>query len=218
MKKSTDPQSLKMKLLIYFALSVFPLLSFCQDFEGIVEYEMTYFSKNAKLKVANLEKEMGTHSHVYYKNGFYKDITNSDYYALNIFRHDKSNIYYQHKNDDTLRVVSVISKEPIPLEYEIFEDAETILGVVCDKLVIKNKYGTKTYYYSSKYSQDPKFYKNYTISSKAKIAALMKAIYLKLEVESPYYNVTILAKKVIPMKLKKKEFEIPKGIPIKMEE
>lgn len=192
--------------------------SFAQDFEGYIEYEIAYKVHTPTISIESLEQNFGTKSRTYFKNGFYKEITNSTYYSFQLFRYDKSEIYFTHEVDDTLRISSIEAKDKNQkFEYEVFENAATVLGINCHKLVVKDGFGTKSYYYSSKYSLDAEFYRGFTSSNKDKILDLMEAVYLKLDMEYPYYTVFIEATKIKREKLNPTCFQIPKSKNFKYE-
>ena len=88
--------------------------------------------------------------------------------------------------------------------YEISKKTDTILGYVCDQLAVKDKYGTKTYYYSSELSLNPSYYKNFTSSNKDKIVSLMQAVYLRLDMSFPEISVQHLIYKMDTWNVKKR--------------
>ncbi len=199
-------------ILIATSLIIFNInFSFSQDFEGIIKYDVSYIAKKDYVSVDFLEKEMGTKTITYIKNGFYKELTNSRVMGFLRYCHKEDKIYFSdYEGSDTIKYFSCILDEKGKFEYEIFEKTDTILGEICDKLVVKDNYGTKTYYYSSQYSLNPAFYKNYTLSNKYEILKLMKSIYLKLEMEYEPYIVSIEATEIERKKLKRKILKLPK--------
>jgi hypothetical protein len=68
----------------------------------------------------------------------------------------------------------------------------------------------KTYYYSSMYSLDPEFCKNYTISKKYEIMKIMKSVYLRLEMEYDSLIVNIKAISIKKTQLENDVFNIPR--------
>lgn len=191
----------------------FVMISFCysQHFEGIVEYEMHYIPTSDRYTTELMEEAFGKRTKTFFKDGFYKELTDSKFMSYQLFRYDKNKIYYKHTtNDDTLRYISTISTNKSNFKYDLYTKSDTVLTIVCDKLVVRDDYGTKTYYYSSDYSLNPEFYINFTISNKYEIVKLMKSIYLKLEMEYQDFVVEITAKEITRKKLKKKVFKLTK--------
>lgn len=201
---------MKKLLYIIFALINF---AFCysQDFEGVIEYKTNFIPKSNEYTVQFLEAEFGKKITTYIKNGFYKEVTEAKFMSYQLFRYDKNRIYFKNEiEDDTLKYTSTIAKQKSDFTYDIFKKSDTILNVVCDKLVYKDNYGIKTYYYSSEYSLDPEFYKDYTYSNKYDKVKLLKSIYLKLVMEYEPFIVEITATSIKRKKLRKKVFKIPK--------
>ncbi|OUS00725.1 hypothetical protein A9Q86_08165 [Flavobacteriales bacterium 33_180_T64] len=200
-----------MKPKLFLIVFLIATALYSQDFEGVVTYKVEYPKNNSSLTEQELKKELGTAVTTYFKNGFYKEHTNSKFMSYQLFRHTDSLIYY--KNDsksDTLLFYRADTKTGEEFSYEIEKKTDTILGYICDKLSIKDKYGTKTYYYSSKLSLDPNYYKSFTISNKDKVVMLMQAIYLRLEMSYSALSIDIIATDIKRKKLKKSTFRIPK--------
>ncbi|WP_274475704.1 hypothetical protein [Mangrovimonas aestuarii] len=186
-----------------------------QDFEGIIEYKLEYESKTSTISVEDLEKELGTKAITYFKNGNYMETTDSNFMNFQLYRHSDKRIYFKNKTDrDTLRYVSTVSNVKEPFEYTIVKQSDTILGVVCDKLIINDNQGTKIFYYSSKLPLNPKHYENFNLFNKDDIVAIMEAVYLKMELEYPLFNVVMEAKNIDKKKLSSKYFEVPKYVAI----
>lgn len=187
------------------------LLGFSQDFEGAIEYKISNTSNHPSATIQSLEEHMGTQSICYFKKGNYKEITNSVYMGFNLFRPDKKRVYYKHNlKDDTLRYTITSSKPKSKFTYDIYENTDTILGVICNRLVVNEEHVIKTYYYSNEYSLNPKHYKSFTLFNKYEIVKLMKAVYLKCILDYRYYTIDIEATKITRMKLPRGTFEIPK--------
>ena len=172
---------------------------------------MTYVPKSYQYTLSFLEKELGKNVTSYFKNGYYKEITNSNFMGFQLFRHEENKIYYKHSlKDDTLWYSSTIAEHNIEFNYEIVENADTILGVSCDKLIYKDSSGTKSYYYSSEYSLDPEYYRNFTYYNKYEVLKLMRAIYLQFEMETALFKLKVTAINIKRKKLKDRIFRIPK--------
>jgi agmatine/peptidylarginine deiminase len=184
---------------------------YSQDFEGIITYKIEYTSNNTKLSDKELQEEMGTDVTTYFKNGYYKEDTNSQFMSYQLYRHKDTLVYFKNNTkSDTLYFHKTTAKADVDFSYEISKKTDTILGYVCDQLAVKDKYGTKTYYYSSELSLNPSYYKNFTSSNKDKIVSLMQAVYLRLDMSFPEISVHIIATDVRRKKLKKSTFKLPK--------
>ena len=185
--------------------------SYSQDFEGEIKYELNYISKSSQYTLEIMQNEFGTETTTYIKNGFYKEITDSKFMSYQLFRYVDNRIYFQHKvKSDTLWYSLTISEQKLDFKYEIHEKSDTILNIVCDKLIYQDEYGIKTYYYSSDYSLNPELYKDFTYSNKYEILKLMKSVYLKLVMEYEPFIVEITATDIKRKVLNDKVFDLPK--------
>jgi hypothetical protein len=207
-----------MKILLTFIICLNLNLTFSQSFEGIVDYELSYISKSPKYSVEFMEKEFGTNVRVFFKDGYYKELTDTKYMSLQLYRNDENRIYYKHEiEDDTLRYFPAIKNLNETFDYKLEKDKEVILSKLCNKLIVNDSYGTKTYYYSSDYPIDPELFKEYTYANKYEILKIMRAIYLKLVMEYEPFTVTYIATDIKPKRLRNKEFKIPNYEYIKRE-
>lgn len=198
----------------WFVISLFflSLNSYSQDFEGIIEYKMSYTLKSDRYSIDFLEKEMGKNVKIFFKNGFYKELTDSKFMYFQLFRYSDNRIYFKNQpKNDTLYYRSTLADHTSNFDYVIQKKADTLLGVVCDKLTITDNFGTKTYYYSSEYSLDPEYYKNFTFINKYEIVKLMKAVYLKLVMDLEFFKVEIKATNIERKKLPDKVFALPEN-------
>lgn len=200
-----------MKKLIFLVITFLPIIAISQDFEGIIEYDISYSNNKTSLSVKSLEEKLGKYVTSYLKNGYYLELTDSEFMSYQLYSYKDNMIYY--KNDiksDTIFYKATNIKSDISLDYKIEKNVDTILGYVCDKIIITDKYSTKEYFYSNKLSLDPAYYKNFYYINKNEIVALMKAYYLRLSMTYNSFTVDIKAKNIIHKKLKKRVFKLPK--------
>ncbi|WP_298903922.1 hypothetical protein [uncultured Psychroserpens sp.] len=200
-----------MKLRWSFIVCLMTLTMHAQDFEGVITYKSEYPINKTALSNDELKKELGTDVTTYFKNGYYKELTNSRFISYQLFRHNDSMVYYKHNiKSDSLFYSKVNTDKKETFSYKIEKRTDTILGYICDKLIVEGGYGTKTYYYTSELSLNPEYYKNFTIGNKYDIMKLMKAIYLKLEMTYDAISVRVVATEVKKQKLENSVFDIPK--------
>jgi hypothetical protein len=180
------------------------------DFEGTIIYEYDYFPKDEAYDKQEMAEQFGQHATTYFKNGFYKEVSDAVIMDYQLFRNDDSAYYFQNGGSkDTLWKMNVGMVENQEFSYEIQKNADTIMGYQCDALKVKDQYGTKTYYYNRTIATDPKQYANFKGSNKNKIVAIMESLYLKLEMEYDLYTVKVVAKKVERMPLDEETFQLP---------
>ncbi len=200
-----------MKQVLTILIFLFTSSIFSQDFEGVVTYNINYTVNTPELSIEELKTTMGVDVVTYFKDGAYLEKTNSTFMSYQQYTPKDTLVYFKNNiKSDTLFYYKVNTKTNATFTYQIEKETDTILGYVCDKLIINDKYGSKTYYYSNKLALNPEYYKFFLTSNKDKIVKLMQAIYLRLEMNFPAFTVDITATKVKRKKLKKSLFKLPK--------
>ena len=212
------------KLILMLSCVLSSTMFFTQDFEGFIKYKIDYYTRDNEYSIEYLEKEFGTKCTFYVKNGFFLDISNGSFGKHQLFRNDQQKLYYYGNNKsrvDTLFYTSSHCDDTIDYTYKIYRQSEVILGIMCDKLIEKSEYSTKTFFYSTEHSLNPDFFKNYTKLNSYERIKLMKSICLKLIYEHYNMDMVLTACKIKEKKLRKSVFQIPKynvlveGDPIK---
>lgn len=193
-------------------------ISYTQDFEGIIKYEYNYQPKTNEFSAEFLKKELGGNVISYVKNGFLKQISESEFMSLELYRYKDSKVYFMNGTEtDTLRFMDIKKKENISYKHEIVKNADTILNIVCDKLIYIDKYGKKEYYYSSKLSLNPKYYTNFNYSNQNEILKLTKAVSLKVVSNYNMFVVEKIAVDIKKVRLEDDTFNLPKHSVLKQE-
>ncbi|MBF7091812.1 hypothetical protein IUY40_09675 [Flavobacterium sp. ALJ2] len=196
------------KFLISFFLISLEL--YCQDFEGKIEYKISYKVISDKESEANLKRDLGTKITFVTKNGFYKEITDSEYMNYILYNPNENKLYFTDKLlPKTLFFYKGDKLPNTKIIYKIFKNAETILGHICNKLVYKTEKYEIAFYYSKDLKIDPKYFKNFTYLNKNKNTEIMKSIFLKQIVTTKNYIATTVASKIIFVKISDKEFIKP---------
>jgi hypothetical protein len=187
-------------------------LSFSQDFEGIINYDITYekIDENITVNIKELEEFLGKKSTFITKDGAYKQLSEGKFMAFQIYNPNESKLYYKDIiQSDTLYFNDLKKFENTEFEYEIIKNADTILNHVCHKLIYKNAESEEHYYFSSDLKQNPKYFQNFTVGNKNKLTELMKSVYLRYDVI--YYGISIksIATEIKHQKMNNTEFDIP---------
>jgi hypothetical protein len=195
---------------IFFLIFIIYLKSHTQNFEGKVEYKISYKVITDKESETSLEKDLGTKMTLTIKNGFCKEVTNSEYGNLNLFNPKENRLYFTDKFTPNTLYYYDGNKEPnTKATYEIIKNAETILGHLCDKLIYKTENYEIVYFYSEDLKSDPKYVKSFTYLNKNKKLEIMKAICLKQLIKTKNFIATMNAVKIIPVKVSDEEFIKP---------
>lgn len=187
-------------------------LSFSQDFEGVINYDITFekIGENNSINIKELEEFIGTKSKFITKNGAYKQLSEGKFMAFQIYNASESKLYYKDIiESDTLYFKDLTKFENTEFEYEIIKNADTILNHVCHKLIYKTAELEEHYYFSPDLKQSPKYFQNFTVGNKNKLTELMKSVYLRYDVI--YYGISIksIATEIKIQKINDTEFGTP---------
>ncbi|KFF06566.1 hypothetical protein [Flavobacterium reichenbachii] len=194
-------------LLFFFLIS---LKLYCQDFEGKVEYKISYKVISTKENEVNLKKDLGTKTTFIVKNGFYKEITDAEYMNYQLYNPKENRLYFTDKF--TPKTLYFYRGQKLPntkVEYKIIKNAETILGHICDVLIYKTDKYEIALYYSKDLKLNPEYFKNFTYLNRNKKAQIMKSIWLKQIITTKDYVATLKASKIIFAKISDSEFIKP---------
>ena len=185
---------------------------YSQDFEGKIEYKLSYYQKDSKAIIDSPEiiKLLGDTSTFITKKGFYKQITNSQYMAFQLYDPKENRLYMKSKiESDTLFYIVTSKIKNTKFEYEIIKNADTILGHVCDKLSVRDSVGKQDYYFANDLKVSPEYFQNFTAFNKNKITDIMKSVFLRVD----YYFINFIARMeatvIIETKENNEEFLLP---------
>ena len=181
-------------------LSILTILIFSslssQHFEGVIQFDMTFESNTEIYYSEQLMDHFGSSMKGFYKDGYYKEVTNAKRFSEKLWRHEENSEYIRHKKGSDSLFVRECAVPTLPYTYEVSFDVDTVLGHVCDMVRFTQGTSVRDYYYSSSISTDVNFYKNYSRSNKNTIVNIMKAVPLKIVLYYEDFNLTIEAVKI----------------------
>jgi hypothetical protein len=195
----------------FFVLTITLNAQKTKEFEGVITYshQVTAISPDY-----NTERDygyIGKESDFYYKAGKYKWLNQNAFMQMDMFRNADTVEFLQMASTDTILFAkNNFSNEKI-LDYKIMKNADTVLGQVCNVLILKavsngNEW-TRRYSYSTNTSIDPNFFKNYKYNSTDFIYATIKALPLKIELIYKDRKITYTATNVQQKKIQDNFFE-----------
>jgi hypothetical protein len=201
---------------IFLLIFISTLKLYSQNFEGKVEYETSYKVISDKENETSLKKDLGTKMTLTIKNGFCKEVTNSEYGNLNLYYPKENRLYFTDKFAPKTLYYYDGNKEPnTKATYQVIKNGETILGHLCDKLIYKNEGYEVIYFYSKDLKSDPKYVKGFTYLNRNKKLEIMKSVCLKQIVKTKNFIATMKAVKIVPIKVNNEEFIKPQYTELK---
>ncbi len=184
-----------------------------QNFEGEIKYEIKYFriDNGKEVQHNDLKNIAGTKSILLVKNGYEKQITNSQHYSITVLSLSENRMYYKNSpKNDTLFFFDLNKFHNTPFDYEVIKNVDTIAGYPCNKLIYKNSGDNNmTFYYAPELSLDPKYYMNVRISNHNKLKEIMKSYFLRSDNYAGELVIRRVANEVIERKISDKELTLP---------
>jgi len=190
--------------------------SFCQDFEGVIDYTLSYASleKDSDANLEELIALFGTQSTFITKDGEYKQLSNGQFLNYLLYKPKTARLYYKDALDgDTLFYTNVNAYDNTDFDLRIFKNADTILGHPCHKLVYKTENVEEHYYFAPDLKINPVHYENHTYANKNKLVALMRSVYLRHEMRINGVLLKMIATEIQPFNIKDSVFAPPEDVP-----
>ncbi len=198
-----------MRKLVLLLLLISPIVCFSQIFEGKISYANSYKSKSPQLKDDQLGAMMGTTQDYYIKGGDYKSVFNGSFVKIQLYRNTENRSYTLTGKSDLLYWEDYSKNKDVATRFEVEKGKETIMGVLCDVLIVYTPKSKTAYYFNSKYGVNPDLFKQHAYGNWYYIISKTKALPLKTIYEDEQFILTSIAVNIAPMKLEANLFEVP---------
>lgn len=198
---------------VLLAVVMFVSLSRAQSpaptFEGEIVYTNTYKSKNPKLKEQQLTRMLGSVHNYFIKDGDYKTVTNAMFAQWQLYINKDNKVYNKMASSDTLFWYDAEEYDDQLLNSKINKNAVTILGYVCDELILTCVSGVQKYYFNARLRVDSRFFAKHKFGNYYNYISRANAVPLKMIIEDHDFIIESVAKEIIPKKLDKSLFALP---------
>ena len=175
-----------MKLLILFFL-LNPIICLAQSFEGTIMYFNSYKSKSPKVNDEQLNSLMGTKQIYYIKGAEYKSVFNGSFVKMQLYKSIENRGYTLTAKSDSLYWENYGQNKDIAIKYEIQENKDTVMGVICDLLIIHTPKSRTLYYYNKNYAINPELFIKHQFGNWYYIISKTKALPLETIYEDDLY-------------------------------
>ncbi|WP_343306947.1 hypothetical protein AAHN97_07510 [Chitinophaga niabensis] len=186
------------------------------DFEGSITYKLLEWdSKDMDSARAVGMRALGPKDslRVLFKEGSFMSIMDSSTIDYSYFNPHLNKYYTRLAGDDSVYEDpgDVLTEAGnFLLDTRLEYNTDTILGYVCNRLIMKYKFSTKTYIYSPEIATNPEWYKHSKVYYFDVMYKLMKAYYLGMRVDHRDYAYEVRAISVIRSELPDSVFPDPK--------
>lgn len=174
-------------ILILFITSLLSTLHTTESFEGKITYQVRYHSRIPNVSSDQLSEMMGTEQQFYYKAGNYRSAVNGTTMEYVLYIADSSKMYMKMANMDLLMWTDATKETDEILHTQLNKNIDTILGFVCDELIIKAKNSTHKYYFNTAFSINPTESFNHKASNWSAYLSASKALPLKMIIETEQF-------------------------------
>lgn len=185
--------------------------AFSQSFEGKITYNVTYKSKNPAITDAQFAAMMGSTQEYFIKGGSYKSIMNGELVQWQLYPSQDTLMYSKMSNTPSVYWVDARTDDDQILKTEINKGAATILGYLCDELILTCKSGVQKYYFSQKLPLDYTLFAKHNYGNWLAYLKQAKAVPLKMSADTEMMTIESTATAVKAMKLESSFFQLAKG-------
>jgi hypothetical protein len=161
------------------------------------------------LKDAQLATMMGTTQDYDIKGADYKSVFNGSYIKMQLYNSKENRSYTLTAKSDSLYWEDYSKNNDVATKFEIQKAKETVMGVLCDVLIVYTPKSKTSYYYSSKYGVNPALFNKHEYGNWYYVISKTKALPLKTISENEQFTLISTAVNISPMKLEAKVFELP---------
>jgi len=184
-----------------------------QYFEGKVIYRNIVTSKTPGLTDSALTALIGNEEIYYIKGGFYESLTNGAGFSMQLYDHRNNRMYFKKQEVDTVYWLDAGKSSEKPVNYDIREDAETVLGKRCDALLVETETGTTVFYYSRRYKLDAAMFQKHLYGGWAFYVSKAGCLPLKTVIDNEKFHLESTATEVLELELKPGFFDISPTLP-----
>ena len=185
-----------------------------QPFEGKITYTNSYKSKMPNVTDEQFTAMMGTRQEYFIKGENFKSVTNGSFFQWQLYINKDNKLYNKvAANDAILWMDATVNADEV-LKSEIRKGSITVLGHVCDELILSCRSGTQKYYFNPAIAVDPAVYANFKFGNWYDFISRTKALPLKMIVETPQFTITSEAIAIEKSVIDPGLFTLPAGVAI----
>lgn len=194
-----------------------------KEFEGEIQYRHLYRFAIKNLDTTAILKNYGASSNYYYKDGSYRWTFDSCIMAEEYYWPETGKTHNRAAGETEFKLNNSTGYNKL-LKYEVQENADTICGYVCHRIVVatasksdKNDVLVRAIYYAPELTVDPQHFKKYGSYCNYDIYKITKSAFLRIEMMSPFmpFALRMEAVKVIPRSLAKSDVTLPENAVVK---
>jgi hypothetical protein len=183
-------------------LSVLFAILFCsgvllgQNFQGTIEYAVSYRSHVASISSESLAPKYGDKRTLQIKEGAYRWVHNGKDVLEKIFTTGDQMIHTRKSGNAAWSSVAAMIGTDAIEDVEVLERSTSILGYPCNELILTCSSGTRSYIYSKTFPMNASAFEGHMADLWYEYLNLAQAIPLKMVFSNKEYTVEMVATKV----------------------
>lgn len=210
---------MKAILFLLLALPGTGILAQSNEFEGEIHYAHLYQFRVKGIDTMAILNDFGSSSKYYYKAGSYKWTFEKCRMKEEYFSSTAGKTFDRYTDSDTL-FLQPDSEGDTLLRFEIFKNADTISGYVCDRIrvLIGNKFNKDAFLmrlisFSPELAIDPEKFKKFGSYCNYEVYKITRSAFLRIEMIAPHWPFVLRmeATKVVPRSVNTEEITIPEN-------
>jgi hypothetical protein len=186
-------------------------ISYSQNyFEGKIIYKLDFKSKNPDITADMLKSYLGNGLTLLFKQGNYYHRFDGGIYEFELYNKADNKSYLKKRDNDTIYWSDCSVPGDKIQEFKLTGKKETILGIVCNQILVRYKKKTEIHYYNSdSVAINPAWFKNFKQDDEYLVDQKEKSIYLKSENEFDEFTAIETAVKITREPVDEKIFKLP---------
>lgn len=179
-------------------------------FEGEITYQFTFKADRVPDAAKLLSPYLGEGSILYFKEGNYRHEFIGGLLEFDLYNKEANKIYLKKRNNDTIFWTDCGLRGDTIQKFSYSPKTDTIIGIVCDRLVIQYKGKSETHFYNSDSARiNPAWFENFKLNDEYLVDKKEQSIYLKGEHSFERFTLIETATKLSAENVNDEKFKLP---------
>ncbi len=179
-------------------------------FEGKILYKFSFKADKIPNPDKLLSPLFGNGSTMYFKEGNYRHEYEGGLLEFDLYLKADNKLYQKKRNNDTIFWNDCSITGDKIQNFLFSSKTDTVLGIICDRLLIQYKDNSETHYYNAdSIRTNPDWFENFKLNEEYLIDRKEKSIYLKSEHLFNYFTFIESATKISAEVIDISKFKLP---------
>lgn len=199
-----------LKISVLFTTVLLSGSLLAQGFEGTIKYSNEIKSKMENITSIQFTQMLGNTQDYFIKGNHYKSVSNGAVLQWQLYVPTENKLYSKTSNTDVLLWNDGAENKDSVLSARIVSNADTVLGFVCDKLILNCVGGLQEYEFNKTVAQvDASLFTKHKVGNWYDVVSRTGALPLKYKLDNPQFTLTSTAIAITPLQLDDAFFRLP---------